>query len=167
MAVASGSTIRDLLASPIRPGTITWIGLRPARSAPMVMPRTCRLIAQSGIEGDRYKTTRDGGRQVTLIASESIAAIAAYLGRADVPPEILRRNLVTRGINLLALKGFRFSIGTALLEHTGDCAPCSHMEAALGTGGYNAVRGHGGITARIIEGGEVRIGDAVVRIDEA
>jgi MOSC domain-containing protein YiiM len=69
---------------------------------------------------------------------------------------------VTRGINVVVLKGRRFRIGSALLEGSGDCAPCSQIEGLLGTGGYNAVRGHGGITARIIEGGLVTIGDAVV-----
>ncbi|MFI7716720.1 MOSC domain-containing protein, partial [Acinetobacter baumannii] len=80
---------------------------------------------------------------------------------------ILRRNLVVRGINLSALKGGRFSIGAAVLEYSGVCAPCSHMEAALGQGGYNAVRNHGGITARILESGTVRIGDVVTRLDHA
>lgn len=128
------------------------------------MPQSALLIAARGIDGDHYQTSRDGARQVTVISAEEIAGIASYLGRDVVPPEILRRNLVVRGINLTALKGTRFSIGPAVLEYSGPCAPCSHMEAALGTGGYNAVRGHGGITARIIEGGEVRIGDAVTRL---
>ena len=78
---------------------------------------------------------------------------------------MLRRNFVTTGVNLVALKGRRFRVGAALLEYSGDCAPCSRMEIALGPGGYNAVRGHGGITARIIEGGEVRVGDSVERVE--
>lgn len=158
-------TMKALLAAPVRPGKLVWIGLRPKRQEPVVSVPTATLVASRGIEGDHYQTARDGARQVTVISAEEIAAIASYLGRDDVAPDILRRNLVVRGINLSALKGARFSIGPAVLEYSGPCAPCSHMEAALGTGGYNAVRNHGGITARIIEGGDIRIGDAVVRVD--
>ena len=77
----------------------------------------------------------------------------------------MRRNLVTEGINLLALKERRFRIGEAVLETSGECHPCSRMEETLGVGGYNAVRGLGGITARVITGGLVRVGDCVERID--
>ena len=68
------------------------------------------------------------------------------------------------GINLLALKGKCFHIGAAVLEYSGECHPCSRMEASLGLGGYNAMRGHGGITAKILTGGIIRVGDAVVPI---
>ena len=61
----------------------------------------------------------------------------------------------------MALRDRRFVLGSALLEATGECHPCSRMEAEFGAGGYNAVRGHGGITARIIGAGLVRLGDAV------
>ncbi len=149
------------MAGPMRPGKLVWIGLRPARKAAMSTPDSAALIAAHGIEGDRYRTDRDGPRQVTLIAAEHIACIASFLGRDAVAPELLRRNFVTQGINLTALKGRTFSIGLATLEVTGECAPCSQMEVNLGPGGYNAVRGHGGITARILAGGHVRIGDTV------
>jgi MOSC domain-containing protein YiiM len=160
-----GSLVGALLSAPVRAGELVWIGLRPGRHAPIITPPSAMLIAARGIDGDRYETKRNGGRQVTLIASEAIAAIASYLGREAVDPELLRRNLVTRGINLTALKGRRFRIGPAVLEYAGECAPCSRMEATFGPGGYNAVRGHGGITARILEGGEIRIGDAITRVD--
>jgi MOSC domain-containing protein YiiM len=103
-----------------------------------------------------------GKRQVTLLQAEHLSAIAALCGighRCD--PSLLRRNLVVSGINLLALKDKPFLIGMVTLEGTGLCHPCSRMEEALGPGGYNAVRGHGGIMARIIEGGVLRIGDKV------
>lgn len=160
-----GSLVGALLSAPVRPGELVWIGLRPARGAHIITPLSATLIAARGIEGDRYETKRNGGRQVTLIASEAIAAIASYLGRECVQPALLRRNLVTRGINLIALKGKRFRVGPALLEFAGECAPCSRMEVTFGPGGYNAVRGHGGITARILESGEIRIGDAITRVD--
>lgn len=162
---APDSPLGQLLAAPTRPGELVWIGLRPARRAPIVSQATAMLVAGKGIEGDHYQTSRDGPRQATLIASEDIQAIASFLGRETIAPELLRRNLVTRGINLAVLKGRRFRIGSALLEGSGECAPCSQMEEVLGTGGYNAVRGHGGITARIIEGGAVTIGDAIIVVD--
>lgn len=77
-------------------------------------------------------------------------------------PADLRRNVVTHGIHLLALKEKRFQIGSAVLETTGECRPCSRMEEILGVGGYNAVRGLGGITARIVKSGTVSVGDELV-----
>ncbi|MBB6098982.1 MOSC domain-containing protein YiiM [Deinobacterium chartae] len=102
-----------------------------------------------------------GKRNVTLIQAEHLPVIAALLGREQVTPDELRRNLVVSGINLLALKDRRFWVGEVLLEGTGACHPCSRMEEALGPGGYNAVRGHGGLTARVVRGGTLRLGDPV------
>ncbi len=65
------------------------------------------------------------------------------------------------GINLLALKDKCFQIGDAVLEYTGPCHPCSNMERQLGAGGFNAMRGHGGITATVRAPGNVRIEDQV------
>jgi MOSC domain-containing protein YiiM len=161
------SAITKLLSGPVGPGRLVWIGLRPSRKAPMLMPASARLIAHQGIEGDRYRTQRDGPRQVTLIAVEDIRAIASFMRRLDVPPELLWRNFVTQGINLNALKGWRIRVGGALLDISGECAPCSQMETNLGPGGYNAVRGRGGLTARIIIGGEVGIGDQIDRVDSS
>jgi len=153
------------MAAPIRPGTVTWLGLRPARLAPMLMPAVLTLTPGQGVLGDHYSSATQGARQVTVIAAEHLTAIGSYLGQDSAPPELLRRNVVVRGINLGALKSRRFRLGGALLEHSGECHPCSKMERLLGTGGYNAVRGHGGITARVLEGGEVRLGDPLVSVD--
>ncbi len=166
MSFPSTSFVGKLMNSPARPGTLRWIGVRPARLAPLLTPHVAILNAGRGVEGDHYDAGENGARQITLIAREDIAAIASFLGREDIVPELLRRNFVTQGINLAALKGRRFLIGSAALEATGECAPCSRMEKILGAGGYNAMRGRGGITARIIAGGTVQIGEAVRRDDE-
>jgi MOSC domain-containing protein YiiM len=79
---------------------------------------------------------------------------------------MLRRNIAVAGINLLALKSRRFTIGEAELEYTGTCDPCSFMEQTLGPGGYNAMRGHGGITARVLQGGAIALDDRVAVVDE-
>jgi MOSC domain-containing protein YiiM len=101
-------------------------------------------------------------RQLTLVQAEHLAVVAALLGQEHINPALLRRNLVISGINLLALKGQSFRIGEVLLEATGECHPCSKMEARLGRGGYNALRGHGGITAKILQGGEIGLGAILV-----
>lgn len=141
-------------------GRVDWIGIRPERKAPMLICNSVQLQAGRGIIGDRYHGN-SGKRQVTLIQSEHLAAIAGYLARENLDPALLRRNIAVSGINLLALKDKQFCIGDAVLEYTGLCHPCSAMETIFGAGGYNAVRGHGGITARILEGGIIRVGDKV------
>src|SRR5688572_18089109 len=130
----------------------------------MEVVRSATLVAGRGIEGDHYDSRRNGPRQVTLIAEEDLGAMASFLGQ-PVEPGQLRRNIMVRGVNLIALKDRRFRIGGALLEYSGPCEPCGRIETNLGPGGYNAARGRGGITARVLEGGEVRVGDAVTRVD--
>ena len=159
------SPLARLMMAPIRPGVVRWIGLRPGRRQPVIPVTAAMLDMAEGVIGDRYRSSTGGARQVTVIQAEHLAAIASHLGRESVAPELLRRNFVVSGINLSALKGGRFRLGAAVLESTGECHPCSRMEELLGAGGYNAVRGHGGITARVVSAGEVRAGDAVLRVD--
>lgn len=156
-------SLQDLFNTLPQIGRINWIGVRPERKAPMISLSTVEAKAGTGLVGDRY-ASKNGKRQVTLIQGEHLLAIASLLGRENVAAELLRRNLVVTGINLLALKDKQFRVGSALLEYTGLCHPCSAMEATFGAGGYNAVRGHGGITARIVESGEIRVGDQVAAI---
>ncbi|GGG57161.1 hypothetical protein GCM10011378_36600 [Hymenobacter glacieicola] len=115
------------------------------------------------LQGDHARPKPGGKRQVTLIQYEHLAAVAGYLGLPEsVDPGRLRRNLVVSGLNLLALKNRRIRIGEeVVLEITGECHPCSRMEEELGPGGYNAMRGHGGLTARIVQGGLMRAGDPI------
>lgn len=123
------------------------------------------LVQGEGLEGDRWRGRPEGARQVTLVSAEHLAAIAGFLGLASVSPERLRRNLVVRGLNLAALRGRRIAVGDAVLEAGGPCAPCSRMEEEFGPGGYSAVLHHGGIVARVLQGGRIALGDPVCRLD--
>ncbi|MGN6424682.1 MAG: MOSC domain-containing protein [Asticcacaulis sp.] len=155
-----GSPLAQLINAPMRPGRIAWIGVRPARRAAMQPRDEATLTPDNGLIGDRY-SGRSGERHLTLIGASDLAAIAEFLGLETVAPDQLRRNIVVSGVNLLALKDKRFRLGGALLQTTGECHPCSRMEETFGPGGYNAVRGHGGVTARVLEGGLIRLGDAL------
>lgn len=154
-------TLKELIDTLPQQGTVEWIGIRPARKAPLQIVDRIDVQADFGLAGDHY-ANQGGKRQVTLIQAEHLDAVASMLGIDTVAPEAVRRNIVVRSINLLALKDKRFSVGDAELEFTGLCHPCSRMETTLGPGGYNALRGHGGITARVLRGGIVKVGDAVV-----
>lgn len=159
------SSLALLLNAPMCAGQVTWIGVRPERRQPMRAVTEAGLDPALGLEGDHYRGRARPLRQVTLIQAEHLDAIGAYIGTDRIEPGRLRRNIVVSGINLLALRDRHFRLGSAVLFATGLCHPCSRMEEILGTGGYNAVRGHGGITARVIEHGRVRLGDAVQRVD--
>ena len=153
-------TIQDLMNTLPQKGVITWIGVRPGRDELMQQPQEVEARAGYGLTGDRFKATRTL-REVTLIQAEHIDAVASMMDKKTISPALLRRNIVVRGLNLLALKGHKFNIGNAQFQYTGLAHPCSKMERHLGPGGYNAMRGHGGITASIVLGGIIRIGDAV------
>ena len=144
-------------------GTVEWISIRPQKRATVVSVESVNVL-QHGLEGDHY-AGRSGNRAVTLIQQEHIDVIASLLHKKKVSPAELRRNIVVRGINLLALKEKEFQIGTAVLRVTGLCHPCSRMEETFGAGGYNAVRGHGGINASVVTPGEIKLGDQVFTID--
>ena len=122
------------------------------------MRREAAEADEAGLAGDHAPA---GPRAVTLIQAEHLPVIAALAGLAAAPPAKLRRNLVVSGLNLAALRHRRLRIGGATLEVTGPCPPCSRMEEALGPGGYNAMRGHGGWYARVVEPGRLGVGDEV------
>jgi MOSC domain-containing protein YiiM len=161
------STVARLLATLPQTGRLDWIGQRPLRREPLVAVAEAELKTDSHLLGDHARPKTGGKRQVTLIQHEHLAAVAGFLG-LDTPldPARLRRNLAVSGLNLLALKNRQIRIGDeVILDITGECHPCSRMEEELGPGGYNAMRGHGGLTAHIAQGGIIRVGD-VVRIVE-
>ena len=162
--------LRHLVAEFARAGRLEAIYLRPARGQPVLRPRECLALEGAGLEGDRTASGRGAGkRQVTLLQAEHLPVVAAFLRRDAIEAADLRRNLVISGVNLLAARSLfadqpvRLLLGPeVVLEVTGRCEPCSKMEDRLGPGAYNALRGHGGVTARVLRGGKMAIGDEVL-----
>lgn len=137
---------------------MVWIGTRPARRAPMTIVEAAE-IADAGLIGDRSR--KPGPRAVTLIQAEHLPVIRSLARAPAAGFADLRRNIAVAGLPLAGLRGRQITIGSAVLEVTGPCAPCSRMEEALGPGGYAAVRGHGGVTALVISPGRVTLGAVV------
>lgn len=156
------SPLAELLETLPQTGRLRWIGLSPRAFSELQVVQTAHFIPGHGLDGDHHAKSKHGTkRQVTLIQAEHLIAVAGLLHRPSVDPSLLRRNLVVAGINLLALKGKTFRVGPCLLEYSGPCDPCSRMEQNLGPGGLNALRGHGGITAKVLIGGQIRLDDDV------
>lgn len=160
------SNMSQLLKSIPQIGKVDWIGIRSIRRATLTEVETAQITIEDGLVNDHY-TSKKGKRQVTLIQSEHLQAVAGMLQQPEpISPFLTRRNIVVSGLNLNALKNQQFMIGDEIiLEGTGYCHPCSRMEDNLGAGGYNAMRGHGGITARVVQGGVIKKGATIKFIE--
>lgn len=158
-------TMAQLMSNFAQHGKVQWIGLRPQKKAPLVSVPSVEVSLEQGLIGDHFAGTYSKKRQITLIQAEHLQAVASLLGVENVAPGLVRRNIVVQGINLLSFKEKQFKIGNVILETTGLCQPCSRMEINLGTGGYNAMRGHGGITAKVVRAGSIAIGNEVAALE--
>lgn len=129
------------------------------------MVESVEAVVDQGLVGDhRMKKTPGSARQVTLISREYIQQICQHTGHSEIDPRLLRRNLVISGMNMNLLRYQRLQIGDVILETNALCHPCSRMDEALGKGGAASMFGYGGLCARIIQGGVMKVGDAVVRL---
>ncbi|MFT4738984.1 MAG: MOSC domain-containing protein YiiM [Cyclobacteriaceae bacterium] len=162
MRMAGEVTMKDLLRTIPQIGEVVAMTIRPERKMDPIYVEKVEAVAGSGLSGDHF-AAKSIKREVTLIQAEHLNVVEELLSR-EVPLHMTRRNIMVKGINLLALKGQQFTIGDAVFEGTGECYPCSRMEANFGPGGYNAMRGHGGLTAKIIQSGTIKPGDKVALI---
>jgi MOSC domain-containing protein YiiM len=153
--------LKELQSKYTQGGIVVSLAVRPEPMRETKICESVNAIEDRGLEDDRYNN-KGGSRQVTLIQQEHLHAVASFLGKEKIDFTLTRRNIVVKGINLLSLKEKSFQIGDAVFQYSGECHPCSRMERNLGLGGYNAMRGHGGVTAKVLQGGIINVGDRVV-----
>jgi len=120
--------------------------------------REARLLAGRGIEGDRYLDFKDDYKgQITFFGSEVFWEVCELLGVKDKTPGAARRNVVTSGIDLNTLIGRKFKMQGIEFEGVCECKPCYWMDSAIGPGAEAALRGRGGLRAKILNDGNLRV----------
>jgi MOSC domain-containing protein YiiM len=150
-------------------GRLEGIHIARTASAPMQALPLAEAVPGAGLAGDRYfeqigfysaRPTDPGAREVTLFEAEVLDALHLEHGIALSPGEH-RRNLTTRGVKLDELLGQRFRVGEVVLEGVKDCPPCDHLQELVGKPVLQPLVDHGGLRARVLEGGTIKVGDAI------
>ncbi|HET7271173.1 MAG TPA: MOSC domain-containing protein [Rubrobacter sp.] len=147
-------------------GVVEGIYVTSEGSAAMERVEEVRTVEGCGIEGDRYCegtgywTNYGDVCEVTLISSEDLEHIERELG-ISVGNGEHRRNIITRGVSLGDLRGKRFRIGEAVLEYDRPRPPCRHVQDLTEPGMTRALKGRGGICARVVKAGRIRASDAI------
>jgi len=142
---------------------LLWIGLRTAHRGLIQVAREAMGVAGLGLDGDHATHDRSPQRQLTLITTDDLGVISSHLGR-PVEPMLLRRNLLVECRGAPLSRGVSYRLGDMVFLVTGPCEPCSRIREALGPDGLNAMRGHGGVTAKIIRGGKLSLGEPLIQL---
>jgi len=133
---------------------VVFLQRGPKKKEPMLPSPSLMLMADLGIDGDAHARPRSS-RQVLLMAEENCDAFG-------LSPGEVRENIVTRGLDLQNLpEGTRLEIGATALEITKDCEPCSFIDK-LRPGLRAQMERRRGMLARVLKGGEIRVGDEIV-----
>ena len=148
-------------------GELVSIHVAPKAGVPLEARSQVAAIAGRGLEGDRYfdgtgywSNNAGAVREVTLIEIEAIEALAREK-KIELAPGAARRNLVTRGVPLNHLVGREFQVGVVRLHGTRLCEPCQYLEGLTAHGVLAGLIHRGGLRAKIIAGGGIRVGDVI------
>lgn len=175
-ASSGGACWRERLARILAGvGYLEAIHVTPAAGQPMHSLQSVEALPGGGLAGDRYlagtgfysaRPTDPGAREVTLFEAEVLDRLAHEHGIPFAAAEH-RRNLTLRGVRLGPLLGRRFRVGAVLLEGVRDCPPCEHLEQVTGKPVLAPLVGRGGLRARVLEGGTIRVGDPVLAEEDS
>ena len=149
-------------------GTVVSIHITRAAGQPMETVSAARAVAGRGLEGDRsflgtgYYSDKPsaGGREVTLIETETLEALPAE-GAVKVSAPESRRNIATAGVPLNHLVGHEFWVGDVRLRGTRLCEPCRYLDSLTHPGAMAALVHRAGLRAQILNDGVIRPGDSI------
>jgi MOSC domain-containing protein YiiM len=152
-------------------GRVEAIHVAESAGAAMQPMSVVEAVVGLGLAGDRYFTRRGfysqrptdpGAREVTLFEAEVLDQLRTEHAIVLSVDEH-RRNLTTRGVRLDTLLGQRFRVGEVVLEGVKDCPPCEHLEQLVAKPVLQPLVNRGGLRARVVVGGRIRIGDPVAQ----
>lgn len=131
---------------------------QPPGEHPMIECAEVRVLAGRGIEGDRFLDFKaDYKGQITFFAHEVYEELCARLGEWGKPPSVFRRNVITHGIDLNELIGREFEVQGVRFLGMAECSPCHWMDHAFGAGAEAALQNHGGLRAKVLSDGLLRV----------
>lgn len=131
---------------------------KPPGENPMIEVQEMHCLAGRGIEGDRFLDYKpDYKGQITFFPGETYDELCARFEVWDKPPSVFRRNVITRGVDLYALVGREFTIQGVRFLATSECSPCYWQDGAFAPGTEDALRGRGGLRAKILTDGVLRV----------
>ena len=135
---------------------------KPPDAHPSAEVESIECVAGHGIRGDRFFDYRDSYKgQITFFAEEVYSAMCDALQVHDKSPSVVRRNVITRRVDLNALIGTEFQLQGVRFEGVEECRPCYWMDQAFAPGAEKFLKGRGGLRARILNDGELRVAAAV------
>jgi MOSC domain-containing protein YiiM len=154
------------------PGVVEALYVSPAaEELPTAVDRAVAVPGR-GLEGDRYflgtgtfSVEGKTGQDLTLIGAEALAGLEAETG-ISLSGEAARRNVLTRGVDLDALIGRRFRIGTVVCRGDRTCDPCNDLQRMTQPGVLRGLARRGGLRADVVVGGEIRPGDEITALDD-
>ena len=127
----------------------------------MIECQELECVAGQGIKGDRFFGYRPNYKgQITFFSWEVYLSLCQRLDVHDRGPEAFRRNVIVEEMDLVSLETQEFEVQGVRFHGTGECTPCYWMNQAFHAGAEKALQGCGGLRARILEGGILRVGDA-------
>jgi MOSC domain-containing protein YiiM len=125
---------------------------------PLVEVQEVECVAGKGLFGDRFFDFKDNYKgQITFFAREVFDDVCGQVGVTGISPGVTRRNVITSGVDLNSLIGKTFEVQGVQFEGVCECSPCYWMNGAIGPGAEAALHGRGGLRARILTDGVLRV----------